>query len=169
VSLVRWSGVRPKSLLGHDLPCIQNCTLERDQHNWGKFNFSTLLNVGFRHFLRIYSWITLCHYITDTNRRPELSATGGGRTVLPLTYVQMDSSKPICLIKYLAYRNRRRNRTFLPNWLSVYVIHSKEMKFQCPADLVNRQKTSKCTEGLRNYGTTNILPCDCEYARSVLW
>jgi hypothetical protein len=75
----------------------------------GKFNSSGLLNVGSRHLLSIYYLTTFCLCITDISRSSERSVTGDGTTVVPLMYVNMNSSKPT-RVKDPTSTNGRRDR-----------------------------------------------------------
>jgi len=75
-----------------------------------KFNSSSLLNVGSRHLLGVYCLTTLCRCVTDISRRSERSVTGEGTTVVPLTHVNANSSKPIRFIKDPTSTNGSRDR-----------------------------------------------------------
>jgi hypothetical protein len=75
-----------------------------------KFNSSSLLNVGSRHLLSVYYLTTLRRCITDLSRNSERSVTEDGTTVVPLTCVNTNNSKPARFIKDPTSTNGRRGR-----------------------------------------------------------
>jgi hypothetical protein len=82
----------------------------------GKFNFTSLLNAASIHLLSICYLTILCRCITDISRSSERSVIGDGTTVVPLTYVNTNSSKPTRLtfksLEVSLCTTRCKNRKF---------------------------------------------------------